>query len=66
MVSPSSGVKITAIYKVECEGKGSEVESKSRMDKFGNSYCVVWASTLSRVTVLGEACNFQPPFRGRL
>ena len=37
MVSPSSGVKITAICKVEGKGKGSEVESQSGMDKFGNS-----------------------------
>ena len=37
MVSPSSGVKITAICKVEGEGKGSEVESQSGMDKCGNS-----------------------------
>ena len=51
MLSPSSRVKITAICKVKGEGKGSEVESQSGMDKFGNSYCVGGESTLSRVTV---------------
>ena len=37
MVSPSSGVKITAICKVEGKDKGPEVESQSGMDNFGNS-----------------------------
>jgi len=37
MVSPSSGVKITAICKVEGKDKGPEVESQRGMDKFGNS-----------------------------
>lgn len=58
MLSPSSRVKITAICKVKGEGKGSEVESQNGMDKFGNSYCVVWESTLSRVTVCVKLATF--------
>ena len=41
-------------YKAKNEGEESEVESQRKVDNFGNSFCVVWVNTLSRVTVCKE------------
>lgn len=54
MVSTFSGVRITVICMVEGEGEESEVESQRKVDNFGNSFCVVWVNTISRVTVCKE------------
>ena len=55
MVSTFSEGQIKAICMMEGGGKEPKEDSLRRVHKFGNSYWVVWASTLSRVTVCSKS-----------